>query len=190
MHVAVRLMSLTCLQQAEPGGDWNDSGLDALELSALGLGDAVDPSAPQAAAWTRAQPAQGAQPALHASFSSAIGSSLDALELSALGLGGSASPSAARVAHCGGPHPVGGAQAALHASFSSAGGSSLAGLAPPSAEGGTLGSPGSAARALECCNGAAGAFAGLDGGLSGSCADLHDAYLLLADRNSAGAPPK
>ena len=176
----------TCLQQADPGGAWDASALDALELSALGLGDAGGPIPPQASAWSGPQPAQGAQPAPHACVSSTVSSSLDALELSALGLGGR--HAAAHAADRSGLHLAGGAQAALHESFSSVRNTSLAGQAPPSAAPGTADPRGGAARVLESWDAAAGGSAGAEETLADGCTDVHDAYPPLADGSTAGAP--
>ena len=163
----------------DQGSDW-DARLDALELSALGLGDAASPAAPQAPAWAGPQQAQGAQPAPRASADSAVTSSLDALELSALGLGGEPCPSGGPAAGWSGRQAAEDAQAALH--------ESLRVLAPSSAEGGTPWLPDGVVGAQDCQDGGGTASSRPHAGLCGGCSDLHDAYSLLADGSSAGAP--
>ena len=158
----------------DQGSDW-DARLDALELSALGLGNAAGPAAPQGPAWEGAQPAQGAQPAPHASADSEVISSLDALELSALGLGGEPCPSGAPAAGWSRRQAAGDAQAALHESL-------------PSAEGGAPRLPDGVVGAQDCQDGGGTASSRPHAGLSGGCPDLHDAYSLLADGSSAGGP--
>lgn len=56
-------------------GDWGDPDLDALELSALGLDDTVDPASPRPAAWIKDQTVGTPHRVPHA----AAGSSLEGL---------------------------------------------------------------------------------------------------------------